>query len=70
VLFEHAESDLMYMKVLSIGFNNQCITFDRSTKNTIFYRIEDVEFRTKKEHLREALLFCFHLKKSAAKGHY
>jgi len=59
----------MYMKVLSIGFNNQCITFDRSAKNTIFCGIEYVEFRIKKEHLWEALLFCFHLKKSAAEDH-
>lgn len=56
------------MKVLSIGFN-QCVTLDRSAKNTIFYCIEDVWFRTKKEHLREALLFCFHFKKSAAECH-
>jgi len=62
----------MYMKVLSTSFNNQRVTFDRDAKNTTFYRIEDVGFRSRvprKEHLREALLFCFHLKKSAAESH-
>ena len=34
-----------------------------------FYCIKNVEFRTKKEHFREALLFCFNHKKSVAESH-
>jgi len=56
------------MKVLSIGINNQYVTFFESDAKD-FYRIKNVEFRTKKEHLREKLFFYFNLKKSAAESH-
>lgn len=42
---------------------------NRSAKNAILYCTEDVGFHTKKEHLRETLLFYFHLKNFAAESY-
>lgn len=35
----------MYMKAPSEGFNNKCVTLDRSCNNTIFYCFEDVHLK-------------------------
>jgi len=45
------------MKVLSTGFNNQRVTFDRNAKNTTFYRTEEVGFRTKKRAFAGSITF-------------
>lgn len=58
MLFLHGRKwSLVYMKVLLIGFNNQCVTLDWSAKNAIFYSIEGVRFRTKKKHLQKSITF-------------
>jgi len=39
-------------------------------RTQFFIALKMSAFVPKKEHMREALLFCFHLKKSAAEGHH
>jgi len=38
-------------------------------RTQLFIALKKSGFVPRKEHLREALLFCFHLKKSAAESH-
>ena len=45
------------MKVLSIGFNNQCVTFDRMQGTQFFIALKMSDFVSKREYLREVLLF-------------
>jgi len=60
---------------MSIGINNQCVTFDRTQffialqRTQFFIALKMSSFVLKKEHLRETLLFYFNFKKSAAESH-
>lgn len=45
------------------------MTFRKNVNNRVFYSYQHVKSCARKIHLREALIFCFHLKKSAAESH-
>jgi len=56
------------MKVLSIGFNNQCVTFDRMQGTQFFIALKMSDFVSKKRVFAGSITFFFNLKKSAAES--
>ena len=69
IIFTEVTLKQYCVEVVDITYNIQYLTWNLLVHITFFITLKMSGFEPTKQHIREALLFCFNLKESAAKSH-